>query len=455
MNEGFEEGQVLAGRYRIGKSLGRGCMGEVVAAEQIHLKERVAIKFMMSERCQDQDAVLRFLQEARAVRKIQSEHVVRVTDAAVRDDGVPYLVMEHLDGIDLGAKLARSKRVPLPDAASWIIQACEGIGEAHRMGIVHRDLKPANLFLVDRPDGSTIIKVLDFGISKDTRIGSGTLAVSDTKPSGGLTQGRAVLGSPAYMAPEQIESPANVDARSDIWSLGATLFELVAGQVPFTGDTLFQIYKNIVADRSMSWRRKLDSLPEGFVSVVAKCLTVNREGRYSTTAELAAALAPFASKEVPAARRTSYRRLAAWSAAAGLLLLTGGAIAVAQRAVRPSDGAARIPGIASALSGDLESTFTAGVPGPQQDDIRTLTLVDARSTTATPAADPSAPTSRGPVRAPAETRPRRAAGGPATAPASTEAVALPDTIDAGGHFEVRAEAGDPAIDSEELFGSQK
>src|SRR6478752_489071 len=162
----LNEGEVLAGKYRIERVLGQGGMGIVVAATHLQLGERVALKFLLPEALSNPLAVERFAREARAAVKIKSEHVARVSDVGTLENGAPYMVMEYLDGSDLAAWLTQRGRLPVEQAVEFVLQASEAIAEAHSLGIVHRDLKPANLFVTRRPDGALSVKVLDFGISK-------------------------------------------------------------------------------------------------------------------------------------------------------------------------------------------------------------------------------------------------------------------------------------------------
>src|SRR5258708_28455864 len=166
MSAPVQPGELVAGKYRIERVLGEGGMGVVVAAHHEGLEERVAIKFLLSDVAQDSEHGKRFTREARAAAKIRSEHVVHVTDVGRLENGTPFIVMEYLEGTDLGALVARRGPLPIADALDYLLQACEAIAVAHSLGIVHRDLKPANLFLSTRPDGSPCVKVLDFGISK-------------------------------------------------------------------------------------------------------------------------------------------------------------------------------------------------------------------------------------------------------------------------------------------------
>ncbi|HEV7557208.1 MAG TPA: serine/threonine-protein kinase, partial [Kofleriaceae bacterium] len=219
----FAEGTLVAGKYRIDRILGRGGMGIVASAAHVHLHNKVALKFLEPSFVADAKVVERFVREARAVAGLRGEHVCRVTDVGALDNGTPFIVMELLEGTDL-ARLLKTGPVPVQRACSYVLQACVGVAEAHALDIVHRDLKPANLFLTHRPDGTPLVKVLDFGIAK---------APTTNGDDFSLTQTAGVLGSPGYMSPEQLRSSHDVDRRTDIWSLGVILYELVSGHPPF------------------------------------------------------------------------------------------------------------------------------------------------------------------------------------------------------------------------------
>jgi serine/threonine-protein kinase len=292
---GVREGEVVAGKYRLGEVLGSGAMGTVFGAHHLLLDQKVAIKFLIPEALGHADAIIRFLREARAAVRIKSEHVVRVLDVAVLESGAPYLVMEYLEGCDLAVWLQRHGRLQAEAAVDFILQACDAIAEAHGLGIIHRDVKPANLFAVQHLGVVQSIKVLDFGISKAAALVSATQAPSETPQGGVITQEKMPIGSPCYMSPEQMESARDVDARTDIWALGVTLWELVTGHVPFEGESLVQVYSRIKSGSRLRLRDSSPHVVRGLESVMLKCLEPDRDHRYASVSELAAALVPFGS----------------------------------------------------------------------------------------------------------------------------------------------------------------
>lgn len=303
--EGLTEvrpGDVLAGKYRIERVLGQGGMGVVVSAHHLQLDERIAIKFLLPQALDSAEAVARFAREARAAVKIKSEHVARVIDVGTLETGSPYMVMEYLHGHDLGALVQDRGALPVEDATDYVLQACEAIAEAHSLGIVHRDLKPQNLFLTHRADGSSCIKVLDFGISKVSSPGT---TGSGSRPEMSMTKTTAVMGSPLYMSPEQMTSARDVDARTDIWALGVILYELLTGRVPFFADTVPQLCAMILQAAAPPLRNFRPDAPEGLQNVLLRCLEKDPLRRHRNVAELATALLPFA----PRSSRTSVERI--------------------------------------------------------------------------------------------------------------------------------------------------
>ncbi len=286
---GVRAGDVLAGKYRVERVLGVGGMGVVVAAHHMQLDEKVAIKFLLPEMLGHAEAVGRFAREARAAVKIKSEHVARVLDVGTLETGAPYMVMEFLNGGDLCAWLDQRGPLPIEQGVEFVLQASVAVAEAHSLGIVHRDLKPANLFCVRGADGKLIIKVLDFGISKMTNMG--------TSAPGSFTSTSAMMGSPYYMSPEQMRSPKDVDARTDIWALGVVLYELLTKSVPFQGDTQAEVCVKIVTEPPPPVRDFRPDIPEGLQAVILKCLAKDRKQRYLNIAEMAVALLPFGPRQ--------------------------------------------------------------------------------------------------------------------------------------------------------------
>ena len=279
-------GDVVADKYRVDRVLGSGGMSLVVLAWHLELEQEVAIKVLHGRHVEGSEAVQRFRREARAAARIRSEHVARVLDVGTLADGSPFIVMEYLQGNDLDAELARRGTLPVEEAVVYVMQAIDAIAEAHVAGIVHRDLKPENLFLAERADGSRVLKVLDFGVSKSMALSSvGELS---------LTKTASFVGSPLYMSPEQVHSPRSVDPRSDVWSLGAILYQALSGVAPFSGESLAEVCTRIVNDVPVPFSEHRPGLPPGFETVVLRCLEKDRNRRYATVAELAYALAPFA-----------------------------------------------------------------------------------------------------------------------------------------------------------------
>jgi serine/threonine-protein kinase len=271
----WSPGDVVMGKFRVDRVLGSGSMGVVLEVTNLDLGQRFAIK-LMHEGKTTADQRERFLREARTASKLRSQHAVRVLDVGTFE-AAPYMLMEHLDGRDLAAELVAGGPMPVIDAVEYVLQTCEAIAEAHAANVVHRDIKPANLFLVRGPGGMPCVKVLDFGISK----------VAD---SVALTGDAMALGSPLYMSPEQMRSSRDVDARSDIWALGVTLYELVAGRTPFHGEQIQEVCTRVALDDPPSLAALRPDLPAGLEAVIRSCLQKDRERRWSNVARLAEAL---------------------------------------------------------------------------------------------------------------------------------------------------------------------
>jgi eukaryotic-like serine/threonine-protein kinase len=290
MGDAIGKGDIVGDKYRIEGTLGVGAMGIVYAAHHLQLDERVALKVLRSELTAYPDAIKRFGREARAAAKIKNEHVTRVFDVGELADGTPYIVMESLEGEDLARWLAARGTLPLEEAITFVLQACEALIEAHVLGIVHRDLKPSNLFCSRRPDGSLCIKVLDFGISKIAALAT---SVADIGKTSGAN---ATVGSPFYMSPEQMQSAHDVDHRADIWALGVILFELLTGQVPFGGESLPEVCIKVATRAPHSLRALRSDIPEEVEATILKCLEKDPRDRFENVAEFAGSLFPYAGK---------------------------------------------------------------------------------------------------------------------------------------------------------------
>ena len=273
-------GQLVADKYRIDHVIGAGGMGVVLAATHLDLEQPVAIKVL---KVANGDAVARFQREARLIVKLKNVHVARVFDVGVLDDDTPYFVMERLEGEDLSKLLAKRGPLPVEQAVDYVLEACEAIAEAHTLGVVHRDLKPANIFVARGPGGMGSIKVLDFGVSK---------APSEGSQVGHLTNEGVALGSPGYMAPEQIESSRDVDTRADIYALGAILYRLTTGSTPYQAQTLVGLIAAMATAKPAPLASVID-VPAEFARVVDQCLEHDPQARPQTVAELARALVAF------------------------------------------------------------------------------------------------------------------------------------------------------------------
>ena len=276
-------GRIIGGKYRVDAVLGKGGMGVVLRATHLRLGEPVAIKVLLPAMLDVPGMVARFMREARAASKIKSVHVVRVTDVDTLEDGVPYMVMEFLEGTDLAALRRKEGPLQISDAVRYLLEACDAIAEAHSLGIVHRDLKPGNLFIARTRDGVNVLKVLDFGISK--------LDAADDQDT---TKTGQMMGSPKYMSPEQMLSMHDVDGRSDIWSLGAILYELVTGRPPFIAESAPRVCALVLNEAPQRPSVYRPDMPRDLDKIILRCLEKDPENRYANVGELADALSPFA-----------------------------------------------------------------------------------------------------------------------------------------------------------------
>jgi tRNA A-37 threonylcarbamoyl transferase component Bud32 len=306
----LQPGDVVDGKYAIERIVGRGGAGYVAVARHLVLDRRVALKFLRPELQLEPGLCKRFVREARAAAQMKGPHVARVLDADASRTAGPYLVMEFLEGEDMAVRLRRGGPLCVAEAADCVLQACEAVHEAHALRIVHRDIKPANLFLTATAEGTPFVKVLDFGLSKE---------IGRAYGAENLTDSNHVVGSPHFMAPEQIRTPKDVDERTDIWALGATLFDLLTGHVPFGGGSMMEVCAALFYGPPPAITRYRSDVPPALEAIVLRCLRVEPCERPQSIAELAELLAPFAS--------ASARQCVARIEATG----TSGAAAVARR----------------------------------------------------------------------------------------------------------------------------
>lgn len=271
-------GDVLLGKYRVERVLGKGGMGVVVAARHIDLEELFAVKLMLDPEASP-GAVERFLREARAAAKLKGEHGARVQDVGRLPDGTPYMIMEYLAGSDLRRIVRERGALPAAEAVTYTLQACETLSEAHSLGIIHRDVKPANMFLTRRRNGSPCVKLLDFGISKHTQNTEVSLTITTT-----------FGGSPLYMSPEQMRSAKHVDGRTDIWSVGVVLYELLTATSPFQAETITAVAGRVLQDDPPPPSLVARGVPPSLDAVVLRCLAKRPDDRFATMDDLIFAL---------------------------------------------------------------------------------------------------------------------------------------------------------------------
>jgi serine/threonine-protein kinase len=358
----MQVGQIVADKYRVEEILARGGMGLVVSARHLTLNQQVAIKVLLpSELTQEPHAVTRFLREARAAAGLKSDHVVRIYDVGTLQlegiaEGLPYMVMERLEGMDLRTLVRQQGPQSVEQAVTYVAQACDAVADAHENGIVHRDLKPSNLFLTQRRDGTPLVKVVDFGISK---------AVADAT-SLELTTSSVIMGSPLYMSPEQVRDARSVDHRTDIWALGVILYQLLTGRPPFRGDSLTAVCAAIAADPPMPIDRA--DVPRALVDVILRCLEKNKTHRFESAAELRDALLSFVAPRADVPAQTAEPVPASRGRRANLppaldadeqATVSYGRLLADKSALRPPP-----PGIAPITEAPLASTLRSSVASP-------------------------------------------------------------------------------------------
>ena len=273
------EGQLLEGKYKVGRLLGRGGMGAVFLGENTRIKRTVAIKVLHDVDPESENA-RRFENEAQAAGQIGSDHIVEVLDVGTTPDGDRFMVMEYLDGESLKTRLQRGRLQP-PEVVALVTQVLEGLAAAHAAGIVHRDLKPDNVFILKSKAGRRdFVKIVDFGISKFNALGS----------EGGMTKTGAVMGTPFYMSPEQARAANEVDNRSDLYAAGVLMYEAATGAVPFNGNTYTELLFKIVFEDAPHPNTLVPDLDPGFAGIILKAMARDPSDRYQTAGELQEAL---------------------------------------------------------------------------------------------------------------------------------------------------------------------
>lgn len=271
-------GATLENKYRLTAKLGQGGMGSVYKGEHTVIGKTVAVKFLHTRFVGQKQVVQRFYREARAAAAIGHENIIDVVDVGISQEGDPYLVMEYLEGESLADMLARVGPVSIEAACGVMEPALLALSAAHAKGIVHRDLKPDNIFLVFRDGGPPKVKLIDFGISK--------VAGGADK----LTRTGSVMGTPAYMAPEQARGDADLDHRADVYAMGVILYEMLTGALPFPGDTFASIMARILTEKPLPPLEVRPDFPRVVEPIVMKALEKDPAARYQSAAELLAAL---------------------------------------------------------------------------------------------------------------------------------------------------------------------
>ena len=287
--------QLIEENYALERVIGCGGSGIVVTARHARLGLRVALKFLRPDKPRTPEVIKRFVREGQITARIQNAHVTRVLDIGRLPGGEPFIVMEHLEGCDLAALLEARGPLNSAEAVGYIRQACVGLASTHAVGVIHRDLKPANLFLTLSPNGTPLVKLLDFGSAEQRA----------SEPE--LTPAPLDLGSAPVVAPEQLKAGRRADAKTDIWALGATLFTLLSGRAPFERSYASETYLAILSGRVPDLSALRPDIERPLASVVERCLAADPSQRFASAAELGAALSPFVRMNVPPSPRRPVR----------------------------------------------------------------------------------------------------------------------------------------------------
>ena len=350
----FAPGRIIAGKYRVERALGAGGMGMVVAATHLTLGNLVAIKVLLTGHAKSAEHEARFTREGRVAARLRSQHAGRVLDVARTETGEPYIVMELLQGLDLAACLVTRGVLPVEDAVGYVLQACEPLAEMHSLGMIHRDIKPANLFLDTGVDGAPIVKLVDFGVVKE----AGAEAA--------LTQTGTALGSPLYMSPEQLRGHTQIDARSDVWSLGVTLYELLTGVTPFHANSIVDLCARVMHGRATPLARYRPDIPAGLETAIGQCFQLDPALRYPDVASFAGAIAPYAPARLAhyVERIAAVQKLDVVPSKRTIELAPPSFVAPAVSTATPVSSSVRATNAAAALVATIEPTKVSALPLP-------------------------------------------------------------------------------------------
>jgi eukaryotic-like serine/threonine-protein kinase len=355
--------ELVGGKYRIVRFLASGGMGSVYEAQHTVVRRRFAVKFLHHELALRRELLTRFQREAEAAGALESENVAAAVDFGIATDGAPYIVLEYLVGESLELLLEREGRLPVARATNLVQQACRGVQAAHAAGIVHRDLKPHNLFVCRREDGTDLVKVLDFGVAKLELIEKGAAA----------TRTGTVLGTPSYMSPEQARGEKSIDVHSDVYALGAILYELLSGKKPHPGDSHNAILHHIATQPALPLIAAAPDLPEALVPVVEAALAQEATARPASAEAFAASLAPWARAEVwpapkldvsaPRHSEPSSTLLAPGGAASPFPASRAPSLAGADKGSAAPGRSARVLALGGAVALGVALTLVIGRPG--------------------------------------------------------------------------------------------